>query len=103
MGGPAIGWKPRRGGTMNEVRFLAVVGDDQVIRPPAGVLIPGGEVEVTVRTTVVAAPSSEEEDVESLRDWLLGLAKEAEAIEGPPLPSDMAENHDHYAHGKPLP
>jgi hypothetical protein len=87
---------------MNEVRFNAVVGADQVIRPPAGVLIPGGDVEVTVRPTIVAPPSSEEEDIASLRALLLDLAAEAERI-APPLPSDMAENHDYYAHGKPLP
>lgn len=34
------------------------------------------------------------------RSWLLALASEARAIE-PRLPSDLAEHHDHYAHGKP--
>ena len=87
---------------MTEIRFSAIVGEDGVIRPPAGVLIPGGEVEVTVRPTVVAPPSTEEEDIASLRALLLGLAAEAERI-APQLPSDMAENHDYYAHGKPLP
>ena len=87
---------------MEEVRFHAVVGEDQVIRPPIGILLPGGEVEVTVRTTVVSPPSSEDEDIASLRALLLDLAAEAERI-APPLPSDMAMNHDHYAHGKPLP
>jgi len=39
---------------MDTIEFHAVVGQDQVIRPPAGVELPRGEVEVTVR----AAPSA---------------------------------------------
>ncbi len=38
----------------------------------------------------------EEKDLQSLWD---GLSKFAGTIDG--LPSDMAENHDHYAHGAP--
>ncbi len=34
------------------------------------------------------------------RDWLLDLAARAEEL-NPDLPSDMAANHDHYAHGAP--
>ena len=34
---------------MDTIEFHAVVGQDQVIRPPAGVELPRGEVEVTVR------------------------------------------------------
>ncbi len=86
---------------MSEVRFLAVVGEDQAIRPPIGILIPQGEVEVTVRV-MTAGPSADEEDLAEMREWLVGLAREAEAIDEV-LPSDMAKNQDHYAHGKPLP
>ena len=32
------------------------------------------------------------------RDWLLALAAEAEHA-APNLPCDLAEHHDHYAHG----
>lgn len=85
---------------MSEVRFMAIVGQDQVIRPPVGLSIPEGDVEVIVRPKPVE-PSTQEADLEEMRQWLLGLAREAEAIEGT-FPSDMAENHDHYAHGKPL-
>jgi hypothetical protein len=92
---------------MSEVRFLTVVGEDRVIRLPAGMAPPEGEVEVILRSTIdaspaVAQPSTEEEDIDSLRDLLLGIAAEAEAL-APDLPSDMAENHDYYAHGKPRP
>ncbi len=34
------------------------------------------------------------------RDWLLAMAREAEDL-APDLPSDLAEHHDHYAHGTP--
>lgn len=84
---------------MTEIRFSATVGEDGVIRPPAGVSIPPGWVEVTVRETV-AKLESEEEEIASMRAMLLGFAAEAERSEGE-FPSDMAENHDHYAHGAP--
>ncbi len=84
---------------MTEIRFSAIVGEDGVIRPPAGVSIPGGEVEVTVRAAL-AELASEEAEIASMRAMLLGFAAEAERI-APDLPSDMAENHDHYAHGAP--
>ncbi len=83
-----------------ELRFFAFVGEDGVIRPPVGVSVPGGEVEVTVRA---ALASSDQEDIMAeTRAMLLALAAEAERI-APALPSDMAENHDFYAHGKPRP
>jgi hypothetical protein len=34
---------------MKTVQFNAVVGADQVIRPPTGVILPEGEIEVVVR------------------------------------------------------
>jgi hypothetical protein len=84
---------------MEEIRFIATIGEDQVIRPPAGVLIPGGEAEVTVR---MVATGAEPDIMADTRAMLLRLAAEAEAL-APDLPSDMAENHDYYAHGKPRP
>ncbi len=83
---------------MSEIRFQAVVGADQEIRPPAGVTLPEGKVDVIVRRPFTP-PSSNEDDFTEMREWLVGLAREAESIEGE-LPSDMAENHDHYAYGK---
>ncbi len=58
------------------------------VEPVAGEGRPDGD--------VVADPLA------ATRAWLLAVAAEAEA-NAPPLPSDLAENHDHYAHGKPLP
>ena len=84
---------------MKAIHFNAVVGVDQVIRPPMGVSLPEGEVEVVVRPRETE-PSAH--SLASTRAWLLALAKDAEMAQ-PDLPPDMAMNHDHYAHGKPRP
>jgi len=85
---------------MDTVQFHATVGPEQVIRPPAGVSLPEGELEVTVRPVVPPVPPAPD-PLAPTRDWLLKLAAEAEQ-DAPNLPADMAERHDHYAHGKPL-
>jgi hypothetical protein len=84
---------------MNAIHFNAVVGVDQVIRPPAGVALPEGEIEVMVRPR---APEPATDSLASTRSWLLALAEDAEKSPSD-LPADMAINHDHYAHGKPRP
>jgi len=86
---------------METVQFHAIVDTDQVIRPPEGVELPRGEVEVTVRSHQPEAAASSD-SLASTLDWLLALAAEAEQA-APDLPGDMAANHDHYAHGKPRP
>ncbi|MFO0970335.1 MAG: hypothetical protein U0793_32705 [Gemmataceae bacterium] len=83
---------------MDAIQFNAIVSEEQVIRPPAGVSLPEGEIEVTVRRREAAA--SEPGDLAATRSWLLALAAAAEQA-APDLPADLAENHDHYAHGKP--
>jgi len=84
---------------METIRFTAIVDQDQVIRPPAHVRLPQGEIEVIVRC--VKPPITPDADrLASTRHWLLALATEAEQA-APDLPSDMAAQHDHYAHGKP--
>lgn len=85
---------------MSAIRFKAVVDEEQVIRPPVGVELPRGVLEVTVREA--ATENGAPDPLASTRAWLLALATEAEQS-GPDLPSDLAEHHDHYAHGKPLP
>jgi hypothetical protein len=84
---------------MKTIHFNAIVGVDQIIRPPAGVALPEGEVEVVVRPKEAPLKA---DSLASTRSWLLALAEDAEKAE-PNLPSDMAVNHDRYAHGKPLP
>lgn len=84
---------------MSEIRFRTMVEEGGIIRAPAGVTLPEGEVEVIVRTPFTA-PSSKEEDIAALRAFLLAAAAEAEKIDDD-LPVDLAENHDHYVHGSP--
>ena len=83
---------------MKAIQFTAVVGPDQVIRPPAGVSLPSGTVEVVVRASHANGQASDSPSL--THDWLLALAEEAEQA-APKLPTDLAEQHDHYAHGKP--
>lgn len=85
---------------METIQFNTFVNEEQVIRPPAGVVLPQGAIEVTVRT-LSQSQTSDADALEETRRWLLALAAEAEQA-APDLPSDMAEHHDHYAHGKPL-
>jgi hypothetical protein len=67
--------------------------DGNVILPDEQVNIP---VNIPLRVMVEPVIESESRQV----DWqrLLDLAKEC-AVDGP---ADLAEHHDHYAHGKPL-
>jgi hypothetical protein len=57
-----------------------------------------------VRIEPIGAPAPErgtaDDPFAPTRAWLLALAEEAERL-APELPPDMAEHHDHYAHGKP--
>jgi hypothetical protein len=83
---------------MSAIRFTTIVGADGIIRPPAGVKLPEGEVEVAVQSPAIVPSSTNHPD--STCGWLLDLAAEAER-DGTRLPADIAEHHDHYAHGKP--
>ncbi len=86
---------------MESIHFETTVGHDRIIRAPANVPLPEGIVEVTIRP-VVAATACTSDSSASSRLWLLELAAESERS-APALPADMAEHHDHYAHGTPLP
>ena len=76
---------------MATIQFHAVVGQEQVIRPPAGIALPEGAIEVTVRH-IEPPTTSEADPLASTRHWLLALAVEAEQA-APDLPRDMAESH----------
>ena len=84
---------------MESVEFNATVGSDQIIRPPTGVQIPEGQVHVVVSAGKADVPRMDDR-LKRSREWLLGLARESEN-DPTDLPSDMAEHHDFYAHGKP--
>lgn len=89
---------------MSTIQFTTVIGADGVIHPPAGMTLPSGTVDVTVRPEAAKngeASANGKDDSETLTfDWLIALAEEA-AEASANLPSDMAEQHDYYAHGKP--
>lgn len=85
---------------MKPIQFETVLGADRVIHPPVGIALPEGVIEVTVRP-LPSPPVADQQPVAS-HSWLLECAAEAERL-SPGLPSDMAEHHDHYAHGTPLP
>jgi hypothetical protein len=70
---------------MKAIRFHAVVNQEQVIRPFAGIALPEGAIEVTVRH--IEPPTTPEADpLASTRHWLLALAAEAEQA-APDLPN----------------
>ena len=54
-----------------------------------------------IKLPVRAVVSPAYPDVTRTRDWLLAMAAKARTIDAPPLPDDLAENHDHYAHAAP--
>ena len=55
-----------------------------------------------VRVEPIRADVEADERVASTRRMLISWARRAEA-NAPPLPADLAAEHDHYAHGKPRP
>lgn len=83
---------------METIQFKTTIAKEQVIRPPEGVVLPTGNIEVTI-WSFSPSETADTDPLSETRRWLLVLAEEAER-EGPDLPSDMAEHHDHYAHGK---
>ena len=64
--------------------------------PPDGTRV---RVEITGPS---ASQDGEPDPLAQTRAFLLAAARDAEA-NAPPLPPDMAEHHDRYAHGKPRP
>jgi hypothetical protein len=86
---------------MEPIHFETVVGTDRLIHAPVGVPIPVGAIEVTIRP-VDRVAVTDADPVQPTHAWLLECAAEAEKLSCN-LPCDMAEHHDHYAHGTPLP
>jgi hypothetical protein len=80
---------------MKTVRFNTTIGDDRVIRAPAGVDLTPGEAEVIVVQMDRGAPEQARQGP-NLRDRLSLAARELGIRD---LPADLAINHDHYAHG----
>ena len=89
---------------MSAIRFQAIIDHEHIIRIPAGTSLPQGAVEVSVRPLVnenFELPANGSDPLAPTRSWLLELAAAAELMD-PDLPQDLAERHDHYAHGKPI-
>jgi hypothetical protein len=93
---------------MDAIHFQTEVGSDNTIRVPEGVTLPTGPAVVTVvpvtnndhSPTTGEPPLVKREDYATTGEWLYAVGRQAETWDTN-LPSDMAENHDFYAHGKP--
>ena len=83
---------------MNAIRFHAVIGQEPVIRLPEGVHIAPGAVEVIVLSMPTPAVAENGEPTKHIFERLADFAKQCDTSD---LPSDLAENHDHYLHGLP--
>jgi hypothetical protein len=82
---------------MNAVRFITSIGDDGTIPLPDGIRLKRGQAEI-----IVLQPDENAKDnSQSLQPLLEDLAHAAEELGITGLPTDLAENHDHYAHGAP--
>ncbi len=62
-----------------------------------GETLPDGTI-VRVEPKAESEPAESVKDISELRDMLLSFAG---VIDDPELPTDLAENHDHYLYGKP--
>ncbi|MBI4604132.1 MAG: hypothetical protein HY721_19415 [Planctomycetes bacterium] len=82
---------------MKTIRFTTTIGMDQVIRLPTDVRLSPGDAEVIVIQGHEPRPSHAT-STKTLAERLSSLADELGVQD---LPEDMAENHDHYAHGAP--
>ena len=81
---------------MHQIRFTAMVNEDRTIRIPDDVQLQPGSVEVVI------TPELTEEEMEAAnRAFITRLANAAKELNISGLPSDLAENHDHYVHGLP--
>jgi hypothetical protein len=88
---------------MDAIHFQAEVGSDNTIRVPEGINLPSGPLRVTIVPCSSSSGKQEagkEEGIPKIWEWLREMALEAEKLPTE-LPSDMAQNHDYYAHGKP--
>ena len=85
---------------MSTIRFNTVIGEDQAIRPPAGVRLTPGKAEIVVVQTPDPAAGSDEDNprVPGVAADLARFAREQDVGD---LPGDLALHHDHYLHGAP--
>lgn len=65
--------------------------------PPSEVTLPPP---ITTPPPYAMPPQPEEDLFATTREWMQKFIDEVERI-NPDLPSDLAENHDHYLYGSP--
>ena len=88
---------------MDAIHFQTEGGSDNTIRVPDGIRLPAGPLDVTIvpcENPADLCSHPDTTDLATTRAWLLDVAAQAER-DPTPLPPDLAENHDYYAHGKP--
>jgi hypothetical protein len=76
------------------------MADTYIGRVSNGVVVLEGAAGLPEGTTVRVEPIEAADAVDGTRRMLLAWGRRAEAV-APPLPDDLAAEHDHYAHGKP--
>jgi hypothetical protein len=81
---------------MAAVHFRALIEEDRIIRVPPGITLAPGEAEVILLQPDRVATPDAPPPPSRLAQRLAALADQL-GISG--LPTDLAENHDHYAHG----
>lgn len=84
------------------MEYIGEVRNGVIVFGEEAPLAEGMRVRIEPLGSGVVQSSPSEDVLAETRAWMLSLAEEAEAI-APGLPSDLAERHDHYAHGKPSP
>jgi hypothetical protein len=81
--------------------YSGEVRNGVVVFDPVAALAEGTKVRVEpIERSEAVASGPDADPIAGTRAMLLAWARKAEE-NAPPLPSDLAENHDHYAHGKP--
>ncbi len=80
------------------IEFETQLGKDELIRVPEGLEVPPGLYRVTISSLAPKTPM--EPTNKRPFEYMIEIAEEARRL-NPDLPCDMAENHDHYAHGAP--
>ena len=79
---------------MSTVIFEATVGEEQVIRPPANLRIPPGELEVTVRPVAIAKAATSATDAnKAVRASRVSLGR-AIGIDNEAIDADLARQYE---------
>lgn len=86
---------------MNAIRFHTMVEKDGLIHVPPGLNLECGQVEVIVLYSEHRIPLEAQPEGTPKMHLFDRLAQIAQEFAPKDMPADLAENHDHYAHGAP--